>query len=154
MTWGVIIKHYHADNGRFAERGWMDHCKNAGQTLSFCRVGAHHQNGRAERRIWELQEMGRTQLIHAQCRWPEAITANLWPYALWHANACLNAIPNMQDPQKRSLKQLFTGTTVQANHKHWKPFGSPVFVLQSVLEHRTLHVSRQSPKTTTIPVSS
>ena len=30
---GVMILHYHADNGRFAEKGWMDHVRNKGQTI-------------------------------------------------------------------------------------------------------------------------
>ena len=34
-TLGVKIRHYHADNGRFAERAWMSHCDSRGQTLSF-----------------------------------------------------------------------------------------------------------------------
>ena len=36
----------------------------------------------AERRIRELQESGRTMLIHAQRRWPSTVTTNLWPYAV------------------------------------------------------------------------
>ena len=33
------IKHYHADNGRFAENTFRDHIKNGNQTISFCGVG-------------------------------------------------------------------------------------------------------------------
>ena len=53
-----------------------------GQTLSFCGVNTHFQNGVAERRIRELQDHARCMLIHANRRWPEAIIPNLWPYAL------------------------------------------------------------------------
>jgi hypothetical protein len=67
-----------------------------GPTLTFCGVNAHFQNGLAERRIRELTEHARTMLIHAQKRWPSAITANLWPYALRHANDLLNGTPNIQ----------------------------------------------------------
>ena len=63
---GVIIHHYHADNGRFAEKGWMEHVKEKGQTISFCRVNVHHQNGVVEKRIRDLQEAARTALIHAK----------------------------------------------------------------------------------------
>jgi hypothetical protein len=48
---GVKIKHYHADNGRFAENAFMNHIDKSNQTISFCGVNAHFQNGRAERRI-------------------------------------------------------------------------------------------------------
>ena len=42
---GVMVKHYHADNGRFAEKRFMSEVANAGQTISFCGVNAHFQNG-------------------------------------------------------------------------------------------------------------
>ena len=41
----VTIKHYHADNGRFADTLFREHVRDKGQTISFCGVGAHHQNG-------------------------------------------------------------------------------------------------------------
>ncbi|KAL7535272.1 hypothetical protein ACHAWF_005115 [Thalassiosira exigua] len=37
--------HYHADNGRFADNCFVDMCNDKDQTLTFCGVGAHHQNG-------------------------------------------------------------------------------------------------------------
>jgi len=45
---GVKVLHYHADNGRFAENKWRNACTAKGQTLSFCGVNAHHQNGVAK----------------------------------------------------------------------------------------------------------
>jgi hypothetical protein len=73
----VVICHYHADNGRFAETKFMVAVAAAGQTISFCGVNAHFQNGRAERIICTLQDLGRTQLLHAMARWPVAISAHL-----------------------------------------------------------------------------
>ena len=48
---GVKVKHYHADNGRFAEPAFVQECKQCKQDLTFCGVGAHHQNGISERKI-------------------------------------------------------------------------------------------------------
>ncbi len=79
---GVQVQHYHADNGIFNAYGWKAACNMKGQGLSYAGVNAHHQNGRAERRIGLLQEQARTMLIHSSHRWLSAITANLWPYAL------------------------------------------------------------------------
>lgn len=79
---GVRIMHYHTDNGRFAENKWLAHIAMNGQTISFCGVNAHFQNGLAEKRIRDVTELARSDMIHAKTRWPEAITANLWPYAL------------------------------------------------------------------------
>ena len=36
-------KHYHADNGCFAEDKFMQDCKDKMQKITFCGVGAHHQ---------------------------------------------------------------------------------------------------------------
>jgi hypothetical protein len=59
-TYGVRILHYHADNGRFAENKFKEAINDARQTISFCGVNAHFQNGIAERKIRELQEHSRT----------------------------------------------------------------------------------------------
>ncbi len=83
---GVNIKHYHADNGRFKDKAFMRSIEDSGQTISFSGVGAHHQNGIAEKRIGDLQRRATTLLLHAQRRWPDAITTHLWPYALRAAN--------------------------------------------------------------------
>ena len=46
---GVSIKHYHANNGCFAKKVWMDHVRQRGQTITFCGTNAHHQNGVSEK---------------------------------------------------------------------------------------------------------
>ena len=92
---GVKIRHYHADNGRFADNKWRKDCQEKGQRLTFCEVNAHFQNGMAERRIRELQEQARTMLIHANRRWPEVVNAHLWPYAIRMANDIFNHTPDL-----------------------------------------------------------
>ena len=81
----VRIMHYHCDNGHFADRAFLDDVRKAGQTITFCGVGTHHQNGVAERCIRDITESARTMLWHAAHRWPKTITSNLWPQALKHA---------------------------------------------------------------------
>ena len=53
---GITIKHYHADNGRFADNAFILDCQANRQSISYCGVNAHFQNGIAERRIRDLQE--------------------------------------------------------------------------------------------------
>jgi hypothetical protein len=48
-SFGVTIANYHADNGRFAERLFLDHAALHGQGVSLCGVNAHFQNGTAEK---------------------------------------------------------------------------------------------------------
>jgi hypothetical protein len=79
---GVIVKHYHTDNGRFADKAFLSDLEAKGQTLSFCGVRAHFQNGIAERRIRNLQEIARIMLLHACNKWPSAMNTALWPYAI------------------------------------------------------------------------
>ena len=62
---GNIIRHYHADNGLFDTKAFKQSIRVAGQTLSFCGVNAHHQNGVAERRIRNVTEGAQTALLHA-----------------------------------------------------------------------------------------
>ena len=39
------VKHYHADNGWFADNGFLEAVNTKDQKITFCGVGAHHQNG-------------------------------------------------------------------------------------------------------------
>jgi transposase InsO family protein len=48
---GHRVLKYHSDNGIFASAEFRDHCDKLNQDLSFSGVGAHHQNGVAERAI-------------------------------------------------------------------------------------------------------
>ena len=67
-SFGVTIEHYHADNGIFSCKAWKEACTECKQGYSYSGVNAHFQSGVAARRIRELQEMSRTNLIHANSR--------------------------------------------------------------------------------------
>ena len=133
---GIIITHYHADNGVFCAKDWVVDCHAKRQTMSYAAVGVHHQNGIAERRIRVLQEMTRTQLLHAQERWPNAISAYLWLYALHIANDEWNNAPNPRDREQLTPLQRFSSTIVQQNIHHSAPFGYPAYVLTYELQAR------------------
>ena len=129
---GVTIKHYHCDNGRFADKVFLQSVEASHQTISFCGVSAHHQNGVAERRIRDLSESTRTMLLHASHRWPQAIVSNLWPQALKHAVNIRNAVP--RGPNGISPLSAFCSSTVEPNLKHFHPFACPVYVLERPLQ--------------------
>ena len=61
---GLTIKHYHANNGRFADNGFVDAVNTKSQKLNFCGVGAHHQNGIIENKNKTLTTGARTILLH------------------------------------------------------------------------------------------
>jgi len=125
---GVRVQHYHADNGVFNSNGWRSKCVQSGQGLTFAGVNAHHQRGRAERRIAILQDLTRTSLSHANRRLPTAITANLWPYAMRMCNDAENHVPNLKYRDGRTPMEAFGKTRVMTNPKHWHHFGCPAYV--------------------------
>jgi len=65
QTYGVSIHGYQADNGRFADKEWRQDCEEQHQSLAFCGVGPHHQNGIAEKCTHDLCEGTRTRLLNA-----------------------------------------------------------------------------------------
>jgi hypothetical protein len=124
----VHIHHYHADNGRFAEPTFVNEINSKGQAISFSGVGAHHQNGVAERRIRDLQDSARAMLIHAYRRWPNAISVNLWPYAL--RNATTN------EKGKKTPVAAFARVEREPKLTLFHPFGYPVYVLDARMQSR------------------
>jgi hypothetical protein len=129
---GVSVKHYHCDNGRFADNAFLKDVREQRQNITYCGVNAHFQNGIAERRIRELQDMTRTALLHAMARWPRAINTHLWPYALRTANDVLVSTPKRVDG--RSAIGVFSGSEVTPKIDLLRPFGCPVYVLDNALQ--------------------
>ena len=124
----VAILNYHADNGIFRANKWLHDCAQKQQGITFAGVNAHHQNGRAERRIRLLQELTRTQLIHLSHKWRRINVTPLWPYAMKNSNECLNHTPNMQ--------QIFSNSDINDNPKFRIPFGAPCYILQQPLQSK------------------
>ena len=131
-THDVTIKRYHADNGRYAEEGFHDAVKAANQELTFCGVGAHHQNGIAKSHVKIITLAGRTLLLHAKRMWPEAITTMLWPLSLKATDDCHNEL-SLNEAGSTPLR-IFCQTTASIAPKHWYPFGCPVYVLDDHLK--------------------
>jgi hypothetical protein len=130
---GITIKHYHADNGRFADNAFLQDIKEAilSQSITYCGVNAHFQNEIAEKRIRDLQEPARKQLLHAKARWPSAVTTNLWSYALRNTQHMRNSLPESKDGTFPF--EIFSGMEVAPNLKSNHTFGCPVYALSSKL---------------------
>jgi len=126
----ITVLHYHCDNGRFADNAFKQSVQESGQRITYCGVNAHFQNGRAEKKIRDLRESARTQLLHAINRWPGTITIHLWAYALRYASDVHNSMPSTTG---LSPLQLFSGTEVNTNIKDFHAFGCPVYALDSDL---------------------
>lgn len=110
----------------------MQETQSKGQSIAFFAANAHHQNGQAEKRIRDLQENARTMLLHAKQRWPEAVTANLWPFALRHANDVFNASSSIAKGSKGvSLIEKFSQVQIAPRLKPAHTFASPVCALDA-----------------------
>jgi hypothetical protein len=79
---GRTALHYHADNGRFTDKGFHKDINDKGQEITFCGVGAHHQNGIIENRNKQLTLGARTLLMHGMRHWPQMVDSLFWPFAM------------------------------------------------------------------------
>ena len=130
----VKIKHYHADNGRFADNAFIQDCKTQGQSISFCGVDANFQNGIAERRIRDMQGHTRTSMLYAMNKWRKMILICLWPYAMRYANDVANATP--KKGENSSPLEKFSGVQVAPKLRHFHSFGCPTYVLDNAIQSR------------------
>ena len=74
---GVKISQWHADNGRYTDKEFIEQVDKHEQKITFCGVGAHHQNGVAEASVKKHTLKARTLLLHAKRYWPAAISIML-----------------------------------------------------------------------------
>ena len=140
----VTISSYRADNGRFAEQAFRDECDLQQQSISFCPVGAHHQNGIAEASIKHSTLGSRTILLHAQRLWPEAITTMLWPFALKEFIRTSNYF--RLDDAGRSPYMRFTGADSLPIMSQQHPWGCPVYVLEAKLQCNPKGIPKWDPR--------
>ena len=61
--------------------------------MTYSGVGAHGQNGVAERAIQTVLTSSRTMMIHQALLWPEHFDMRLWPFALDQAAYLHNRMP-------------------------------------------------------------
>ena len=134
----VSVKAYHADNGMFKAKHWIEDYNLNHQAMTFAGVNAHHQNGIAERRIKQLQDQSRSMLLHAISRCPQCVTIALWPYAIKMAEVAINATPSLQDEQRRSPLHVFSSNSIHPP-QHFKPFGCPIYVSNRDLQQNKPH---------------
>ena len=144
QTCGVNIDSYHADNGIFAEKKFRDQVAEDAQTISYCAVGAHHQNGIVERHIGLLTQGARTNLLYAQRRWPEAVGSLLWPFAWKDFETCYNNF--YLDNDGLAPIHRFTKSKIRVDLRDFHPFGCPVFVLALPLQSGMSAIPKWDPR--------
>jgi hypothetical protein len=84
---GVQIRTFKADSAPFSSIEFKNGVANKGQEITFSGVGAHHQNGVAERAIKTITSWAR-MMMHVILNWPDQTMLDLWPFAMDHAAYC------------------------------------------------------------------
>ena len=130
----VKILHYHADNGRFTDNALIADYNAQQQSLSYCGINAHFQNGITKRCIRDLQEETRTSMLYAMNKWKRMNFICLWPYAMRHANDVANAMP--RKVEDISPLEKFLGIPVRPKLHHFHTFGCPSYVLDNAIQSR------------------
>ena len=104
-----------------------------GQSVTYSGVGAHHQNGAAERIIQTVMYWSRAMMMHQLLHWPDKYSNRLWPFAVEHAVYLWNNVPR----QGHALTplELFTGMK-QPNDElvRARVWGCPTYVLDPKLQ--------------------
>ena len=128
----VTVKHYHADNGRFAATLFKEHVAEKGQSIkllwSWC-ASSKWQGGRRESETLLISQ-GQC-FLHAAHRWPKAVSAALWPYALLHSVNIRNNMSTTcqrerhhclcsQDQQSKTMSFGNINTPLDAQLLCWK----------------------------------
>ena len=82
---GIEVKKYHGDNGIYKSKLFKDDLERRHQTMTYSGVGAHGQNGVAERAIQTVFNSTRTMMLHQVLMWPAHFDMRLWPFSLEYA---------------------------------------------------------------------
>jgi hypothetical protein len=138
------VRRYRADNGRFAEKQFLEAVSDANQQISFCGVGAHHQNAIAERGIKEITLSGRTMLLHAIRHWPEMVSTILWPFALKAACERMNKLCINDDGVSPESMLASVPNSVQIQDFH--TWGCPVYILDAGLQSGSIGPPKWDPR--------
>ena len=136
---GVRVESYRADNGRFAEKSFRDAVKLAGQTIDFCAVGTHNQNGIIERHFQRMSSHARTLILHAKRHWPAMMSVVLWPFAYKYAELLYNHLH--LDDKGRSPIEKFCKANMKIDLRDIHTFGCPCYILD-----KNLQTSNMIPK--------
>jgi len=131
---GRTVRHYHADNGRFADNGFIDSINDSDQKITFCGVGAHHQNGIVENKNKILTQGARTLLLHGMRMWPQMVDEMFWPFALKAVAERLNTL--QIDSLGRTPESILHGIDIEdIPVKSFHTLFCPIYVLDARLQN-------------------
>lgn len=92
---GFKIKKYHSDNSIFSTAEFKAHCDMHKIKYNFSGVGAHFQNGVAERNMKTVAQWARANMLHLVTHWPQQANLKFWPQAIDYSTWVFNRLPNV-----------------------------------------------------------
>ena len=146
-SYGIQVKSYRADNLRFDDLNFKGDCLKGGQDITYCGVGAHHQNAVAESKIKEVSYGARNILLHATRKWASVISTVLWPYAVQAIVERHNRL-SLNEEGKSPLER-FTGIQDDISPEDFHTFGCPVFVLDAANQSGGIGTPKWEPRSHT-----
>ena len=146
-AYGVKVTSYHADNLRFNDNNFTGDCIKANQQISFCGVGAHHQNAVVESKNKELSYGARTVLLHAKRKWPSVISTVLWPFALQSIVERHNRLH--LDVDGKSPLEKFSGIKDDIVLSDFHTWGCPVYILDAPNQSGSIGTPKWEPRSHT-----
>ena len=134
FDFGITVQAYQSDNGIFASKAFVNEIESGLQNIKFSGVGAHHQNGIAERGIGTILSKARTILLHAAIRWPDAADISLRPmavdYVVFQHNHMPRTSTGMMSPMEMIMKSKVGRQALEDMHV----WGCPCYVLDPTLQ--------------------
>jgi hypothetical protein len=92
---GFAVEEYLTNNAPVHAAEFLCDIENKGQKIKYSGIGAHHQNGKAERSICTVvSQWARAMLLHHTLHWPEEARLDLWPFALDQSVYLWNNMPD------------------------------------------------------------
>ena len=129
----VYVEKYHADNGIFTSEEFTDELEFLEQKIELSGVGAHHQNGVAERAIATIIGRARAMILHAAIHWPGENHTDLWPMAIDYAVFLWNHTPHIETGL--SPIEIFCRSRMDYGVlRSAKVWGCPTYVLDPTLQ--------------------
>jgi len=131
---GAKVKGYRADNHPFESAGFLQDLETQNQTITYSGMGAHHQNGVAERALQTVTRWALAMMMHQLVHWPAEFDPSLWPFALEHAVHIWNNMP--KETGGLTPNELFAGIKLPQNDAilRSRVWGCPVYVLDPKLQ--------------------
>ena len=130
---GRFANHYHAENGRFVDNGFVDAIKSKYQKLNFCGVRAHHQNSIIENKNKMFTTGAQTILLHGIIMWPQIIDDMFWPFSTKEVAERLNSLKlDILGRTPEYILQIVEMKDIPVNFYHTLFF--PIYVLDARLQ--------------------